>query len=142
MTGLTNLNAILATLDPVLGESPYVFASLKNDTTVDVTSLDPLFTFKEEEGTTVIVHQDVADKMSLEYLVVFNQITLKVHLSLEAIGLTASIATELTKHQISCNVVAGYYHDHIFVPTAKSQQALEALKELQRYSDIQLKNLY
>lgn len=136
------MNAILATLNPILAENPYVFASIPSDSSIDITSLDPLSTFKEEEGTTVIVHQDVADKLSLKYLVVFNQITLKVHLSLEAIGLTASIATELTKHQISCNVVAGYYHDHIFVPTEKSKQALEVLQELQRYSDIQLKNLY
>jgi len=58
------------------------------------------------------------------------QITLTVHSSLEAVGLTAAFATELTRHGISANVVAGYYHDHIFVGAGDAERAVAALQGL------------
>ena len=54
-------------------------------------------------------------------------ITLTVHSSLEAVGLTAAIATELARFGVSANVVAAYFHDHVFVPSAQAEQALAAL---------------
>lgn len=63
------------------------------------------------------------------------QITLTVHSSLDAVGLTAAFATELTRHGISANVVAGYYHDHIFVAEKDAERAVAALEALSsRYS--------
>ncbi|WP_175108399.1 ACT domain-containing protein [Pararobbsia alpina] len=41
-------------------------------------------------------------------------ITLTVNSALEAVGLTAALATALGNSGISCNVVAGAYHDYIF----------------------------
>ena len=58
------------------------------------------------------------------------QITLKVHSSLEAIGLTAAMSRALMEAGISANVVAAYYHDHIFVPAADAERAVEALRQL------------
>ena len=55
--------------------------------------------------------------------------SLMIHSSLDAVGLTAAVASRLADHGISANVVAGYYHDHIFVPVEAAEQALGALKE-------------
>ena len=54
-----------------------------------------------------------------------------MHSSLHAVGLTAAVAAELSRNFISANVVAGFYHDHVLVP---SDQAEEALKHLENLS--------
>ncbi|WP_238326176.1 ACT domain-containing protein [Marinomonas sp. S3726] len=54
-----------------------------------------------------------------------------VHSSLDAVGLTAAVATKLAEHDISANVIAAYYHDHIFVQKEKADAALQALKSFQ-----------
>lgn len=54
-------------------------------------------------------------------------ITLSVHSSLEAIGLTAAFSNALSEHEISCNVVAAYYHDHIFIDKKDTVKAMEIL---------------
>jgi hypothetical protein len=55
---------------------------------------------------------------------------LTVHSSLEAVGLTAAVSKALTEANISCNVVAAYYHDHIFVPVKDAKQAMRVLEKL------------
>ena len=79
---------------------------------------------------TVVVSKIKAEKHKLSYDTIFNKITLEVHSSLEAVGLTAAISTALASCNISANVVAGYYHDHIFIPKDKADLALETLERL------------
>ena len=69
------------------------------------------------------------DKAQLAYESKFKQITLTVHSSLDAVGLTAAVATKLSSYGISANVVAAYYHHHIFVQSEKADEALLVLKE-------------
>ena len=76
------------------------------------------------------LEQSKADELGLSYEYISSWISLKIHSSLDAVGLTAAFSTELTKYNISCNVVAGYYHDHIFVPEADAGAALVILKKL------------
>jgi hypothetical protein len=57
-------------------------------------------------------------------------ITLNVHSALEAVGLTAAFATALGQAGISCNVIAGYYHDHLFVGQADAERAMHVLRDL------------
>lgn len=121
-------------MQPVLGDSEYVFATLKQDSSVSLSGLAPLGTFQEKEGLTVIVPKTNADFSGLGYEGVFRRITLNVHSSLDAVGLTAAVSTALTHQNISANVVAAYYHDHIFVPVAKASQALSCLQQLAKDS--------
>ena len=91
------------------------------------TSLDPKAMFMEEEGMTLVVPKQAAQQHGYTYDSVFKCITLTVHSSLDAVGLTAAFANTLKQNGMSANVIAGYYHDHIFVHTAKAEQALAAL---------------
>jgi hypothetical protein len=99
-------------------------------------TLDPLCTFQEAEGITIILSKGQADKSSLPYSGLYAWITLTVHSSLEAVGLTAAVSKALTEANISCNVVAAYHHDHIFVPVKDVGRAIDALTRLskQKYS--------
>jgi hypothetical protein len=130
MSGETDLGKLIGLMQPVLGEPEYVFASLDKDSPISLTELAPLGTFHEKEGLTVIVSKTNADVSNLSYQGVFQCITLNVHSSLDAVGLTAVVSSALARQGISANVVAAYYHDHIFVPTEKAAQALCCLNDL------------
>lgn len=89
--------------------------------------------FREAEGVSLILAQEKADQLGLDYHFIAAWISLEVHSALEAVGLTAAVATALAQEQISCNVVAGFYHDHIFVPLVDQQRALQLLVELSKH---------
>lgn len=128
MTGETNLEKLLQGMQPELNEGEYVFctvASLQH-----ASALNPVCIFQEKEAVTIIVSKQQADEASLPYTVLCAWITLTVHSSLEAVGLTAAVAKALTEANISCNVVAAYYHDHIFVPVKDATRALAVLTQL------------
>ena len=138
MTGETNLTQLLLSMSPILVDDEYVFCSIQaheNGTwsnQKDYSELSPIATFQESEGLTLVVTRDNADKASLPYDSTFRCITLAVHSSLEAVGLTAAVATKLADKGISANVIAAYYHDHIFIQAAKADLAMVALAEFSR----------
>ena len=78
----------------------------------------------------MIVPKPKADERNISYESVFRGITLTIHSSLDAIGLTAAFSNKLTEQRISANVIAGYYHDHIFVQSELAEKAIAALNEL------------
>lgn len=126
MSGIIALSALLKSMNPVLSKEEYVFCTVQSDI-ASISQLKPLCIFREEEGLTLVLEKTVAEANALEFSTTLNKITLKVHSSLEAVGLTAAVATALTQKGISANVIAAYYHDHIFVPSDKAASALEAL---------------
>jgi uncharacterized protein len=126
-TGETNLQTLLKSMKPVLNTGSYVFCNIQKEQLFNVDNI--LFFFKETEANTLVMKQEQADLEGYTYTGVFAWISLTVHSSLEAIGLTAAFSTALAKHGISCNVVAAYYHDHIFVPTKDAEKALMVLRE-------------
>ena len=128
MSGETNLQTILRTLEPKLNEGEYVFCVFTS--MPEAVACDPLCTFIETEGVTGILRREIADSMGIPYTATFAWITLTVHSSLEAVGLTSAFARALTEEGISCNVVAAFYHDHIFVPVMDAEKAIDALRRL------------
>jgi hypothetical protein len=128
MSGETNLQQLIKHMQPMLQPDNYVFVSTK---TVDSLDMDKVFArINEPEGITLILTKAQADEWQLAYSSEFSLITLQIHSSLDAVGLTAAFATALAKHDISANVVAGFYHDHILVTKKDASKAVEVLQAL------------
>ena len=86
--------------------------------------------FKEEEGLSMLLAEELAKSKGFTYTGVFRGITLNVHSSLESVGLTAAVSTKLAENNISANVIAATFHDHIFVPESDAETALTLLKNI------------
>jgi hypothetical protein len=127
MNGETNLDILLKTIAPELSNEDYIFCSPGNEL---VNQTQPFGIIREEEGVTAIITRTEADRLGLKYEAIFEKITLKVHSSLNAIGLTAKVTTKLAEMNICANVISGYYHDHIFVQKGCGAAAVSGLKEL------------
>ncbi len=130
MTGEKDLRILLQSMKPELNEGEYVFCTVESLPEIDMQ--DIVCFFKEKEGITLIIRKELADQLNLSYGFIASWITLKIHSSLEAVGLMAAFSKALTSKNISCNVVAGYFHDHIFVAV---KDAEAAMKELHRLSE-------
>lgn len=129
MSGETNLRELIKNIQPELVNEEFIFASMDEDKFRDK-KLNPLCRFLENEGISLILRRVEADEKGIHYNSVFKMITLKVHSSLEAVGFLAKITGELAKHQISVNPVSAYYHDHLFIPISKAEEALIILKQM------------
>ncbi|KAA5821955.1 ACT domain-containing protein [Algibacter amylolyticus] len=130
MNGEKNLEKLVRSMNPKLNEGEYVFVTVKHFG--EIKREDTICEFKEEEGITLVMAKTKADGLGLKYSFVASWITLEVHSALDAVGLTALFADVLTKHNISCNVIAGFYHDHIFVDKNDAEQAVKALTTLSK----------
>ena len=130
MTGETDLKKLLKSMKPHRNEGEFVFCKVESFQWAY--ELDPLCMFREKEAVTIILPKGQADEASLPYSVTMAWITLTVHSSLEAVGLTAAVSKALTQASISCNVIAAYYHDHIFVPITDADRAIDVLETLSR----------
>ena len=125
MEGQKELDKLLKTMRPIHNPGEFVFC-----TTTELAAINPedaILIFKEAEGYTVILKKTTADMLQLSYSFIAAWITLTVHSSLEAVGLTAAFSNALAKASISCNVVAAYYHDHIFVDSVHTKKAMDIL---------------
>lgn len=130
MSGETDLHRLVSTMSPLLGDSGWVFCVLPETISVTALSPAPKCTFHEAEGLTVVISPAQADRYGLAYTGVFRCITLSVHSSLHAVGLTAAVSSALASAGISANVIAAYYHDHVFVQEQDAERAIRVLNEL------------
>lgn len=130
MSGETNLNKLLKSMSPGLIDGEFIFCSFTNSAYGDHGDLEPIAAFQEDEGLTLVIPLTKADEHKIPYEYSYRGITLHVHSSLEAVGLTAAFSKQLTEHGISANVIAGFYHDHIFVQTKDADNAMKALNEI------------
>ncbi len=130
MAGEQDLDKLLASMQPNLLPDDFVFCTAEKLSYGDLAELQPIASYQEKEGLTLVITRQAADAAGLTYESVFNCITLMVHSSLDAVGLTAAVANSLAVNGISANMIAAYYHDHVFVPKDKAQLALQLLTEL------------
>lgn len=130
MSGEKDLQKLLKNMKPEHNSGDYVFCKIEKVENINLNEIEMLF--KEKEAFTLILKKENAEKLNLEYSVVMSWITLSVHSSLEAIGLTAAFSNALSEHEISCNVVAAYYHDHIFIDKKDTVRAMEILSSFSK----------
>ena len=128
MSGETNLSSLFASLKVTKSDKIFVFVTCAPAEVPQ--NLPVLMRFEEAEGSTLILHKDIAQQYKLSYEFESYMITLDVHSSLEAVGFMAKIASKLAAHQIPVNPVAGFYHDHLFVPSNLVDKAVQILQEL------------
>ena len=125
MSGETDLGVLLATMRPEGMPGEWFFGTVEPGAPVDAAA-----TVRESEGLSVVVDRDEAERLGFDTTSAYRWITLRVHSSLEAVGLTAAFGRVLTEHGISCNVIAGAFHDHLLVPAPRFEDAMAALHEL------------
>lgn len=128
MSGEMNLSILIRNMQPVLQEGDYVFSVVEEIKSLNLEEV--LFYFREKEEITVVVRREYADARQLPYNYISAWITLNIHSSLEAVGLTAAFTSALAQEGIGCNVVAAFYHDHIFVAKTDAAKAMQALRKL------------
>jgi uncharacterized protein len=130
MVGETSLTTLLRSMSPQLHDQPYGIV-LANDAAPF--ALGNVFaTITEDEGVTLVATAAALAQAGYDVPSPWARITLQIHSSLEAVGLTAAFATALGKVGISANVIAGFHHDHIFVQWDKRHTAVAALAALSR----------
>ena len=132
MAGEKDLRKLMTSLSPHLMDGDFVFCTIQDDKYGDFAELLPIASFREAEGLTLLVAKENVDKAGFNYESIFKGITLKVHSSIEAVGLTAAVSSKLAERGINANVIAAFYHDHIFVQAEKADAALSALNEFSR----------
>ncbi|SNS70753.1 hypothetical protein SAMN04488107_3506 [Geodermatophilus saharensis] len=130
MAGERDLDRLLSGMAPRRAPGTYVFTTVPGSEVPD--GLTPVATVREDEGLTLVLPREEADRVGLCYDYVAARITLLVHSDLAAVGLTAAVSTALADAGISCNVLAGYHHDHLFVPADEADRALTVLGGLTR----------
>ncbi|MFC6196743.1 ACT domain-containing protein [Ponticaulis profundi] len=128
MAGEKDLRTLLSSLAPELAETRFVFATSEDASRFE--GLEPLMLYREDEGVTAILEAEKAAQNGLDGVFPCRRITLKVHSALDAVGMIASVAEALRLKGIPANTVAGFYHDHIFVPERDAQAAMHAIQSL------------
>lgn len=131
MSGETDLQKLLSGMSPELRPGRYVFTVVEAGIPPGLT---PVVTVAEQEGLTLVLRLEDADAAGLAYDYVAAWITLRVHSALDAVGLTAAVAQELAAAGLSCNVVAGFHHDHLFIPYERAAEAAALLEDLAQRS--------
>jgi len=129
MSGEIDLKVLLGSMDPELSDGEYVFHSVAAEYD-DLSLLRPWAVITEKEGLAVIIDKTTATLNKIPISGVFKRITLNIHSSLDAVGLTAAVSRALAEAGISANVVAGFYHDHVFVQEHRADEAMRVLRAL------------
>jgi uncharacterized protein len=135
MSGETDLARLLASMTPVLQPGRFVFATLPDGAALPA-SIVPVMSFREAEGLTLILSEEAAAQLGLPGIFPSRMITLEVHSSLEAVGFLAAITRHLAAAGMGVNPVSAFYHDHLFVPAERAEEAMRLLRELSSASRV------
>lgn len=132
MSKARDLDRMLAEMSPALQPGLFVFCSLLHNSDATEALEQAHGMMVEDEGLSLILPRAEAARLGFRYEKTYRQITLMVFSDLNAIGLTAAVATALAEDGIPANVVAATHHDHIFVPAARADAAFDRLRALQK----------
>jgi uncharacterized protein len=135
MTGETDLQNLLGSMSPELLPGVFVFSTLPTRDAMPA-DVEPVMIFREREGVTLILRESEAEAAGLASTFPSRMITLNVHSSLEAIGFLAVIATRLAAAGMGVNPVSAYFHDHLFVPCDRADEAMQVLTQLVRDNQV------
>jgi len=133
MPGESNLRTLLQNMTPEMHEGVFVFCSISEDKEI-LAALRPIHIFREREGTAFIVRREEAEAAGLPHQFASRLITLTVHSALEAVGFLAAITGRLADADISVNAVSAFYHDHLFVPEHRANEALRHLQDMAKHA--------
>ncbi len=138
MKGEANLSVLLKSLNPKLHEDIYVYCILphrefQSELNNRTNPFEECFAvIIETEKATLILKRKLAELRGYSYDFPCKRITLKVHSSLNAVGLIAKIATNLANAGIPVNPISAFYHDHLLIPEKKAEAAMGILKKLSK----------
>ena len=134
MTGESRLGPLLRSMSPHLSDEVFVFLTFPAQEAIPP-GLDPVMTFVEAEGRTLVVSRSAALAAGHDADFPSRMITLEVHSDLAAIGFLAAITHRLAKAGIAVNAVSAFFHDHLFVQEARAEEALTLLQMLSAECD-------
>ena len=129
MTGERHLDALLSNMKPEILDGIFVFCTLAPSASIPAT-ISPMLTFREREGTTLVIAREEAEAAGLRYEFASRLITLTIHSSLDAVGFLAAITAHLAAAGISVNAVSAFHHDHLFVPVERANEAMAVLQKI------------
>ncbi|MHC4051626.1 ACT domain-containing protein [Bradyrhizobium sp. 25ACV] len=129
MTGERDLDALLSNMKPEMLNGTFVFCAIPQNEPV-LAGLNPLLTFREQEGTTLVISREEAEAAGLRYAFPSRLITLTIHSALDAVGFLAAITARLAEAGISVNAVSAFHHDHLFVPDDRAEEAMAVLQTM------------
>lgn len=131
MTGELDLNVLLKNMKPDLHGDVFVFCTVADDEPI-AAAIRPLLTFREQEGTTIVIPREDAERADLRYAFASRLITLTVHSALDAVGFLAAVTSRLAEAGISVNAVSAFHHDHLFVPADRADEAMAVLQGMSK----------
>lgn len=129
MAAERDLAALLKHMKPEPRPGIFVFCTIAADQSIPST-LDPLLTFREQEGTTLVILREQAEAAGLRQAFASRLITLTVYSALDAVGFLAAVTARLAETGISVNAVSAFHHDHLFVPADRAEDAIAVLREI------------
>ena len=129
MSGETDLAILLRSMKPILHDEPYGIVASTSDVKPEYAT-EMFAVIREQEAMTLVATQSQLQHAGYDARDQWARISLEIHSSLSAVGLTAAFAAKLGSKNISANVIAGFYHDHIFVQWSERHNAVQALQEL------------
>ena len=122
-----DLTTLIKNMKPSLNSKSFIFSTHSYQAEIPIPQEARIMEFREPEGITLIVSREDADRYGIAYDIEMSWIILTIHSALDAVGFTASFSSALASEDISCNVIAGYHHDHIFVPIESTDKAMHVL---------------
>ncbi|OKO80017.1 ACT domain-containing protein [Bradyrhizobium sp. AS23.2] len=129
MTAERDLTSLLRHMKPELRPGTFVFCTIPTNASIP-SEVNPLATFREQEGTTLVILREEAEAAGLRYAFASRLITLTVHSALDALGFLAEVTARLAEAGISVNAVSAFHHDHLFVPADGADEAMAVLRAI------------